>query len=130
MNTENVTRMARELSESEFRNEHLGHVTLTEDVKRLIESDHVEYACGQELLPTDEVHKCIVSWVERVIQSGYSEDDAEDAVFTASASLIETKEIPDTPMMEASENEKLAWINQYEARIYDKLESLGIEFDN
>jgi len=134
MKLDEVMKMKRELSEREVREQvrNEGPITLDENLKSIIESDdhvEVETACGQELLPKDIVDQAIHEWIQRLINSDYYEEDAEQAVFDAAAYLIENGHLPDTPPMEVSEQEKIHWIKRFDKKVYDKLLDMGLEFD-
>lgn len=128
MDFEQIQKMNREMSEMEFRESI--QIPMTEEVQHLIETDDVETACGQNLLPKDSVDQALVRWMDTLVKHNYVEEDAQEAVYDATASLINEGVLPDTPPTDAEETEKLDWINRFESKIYGKLVELGISFDD
>jgi hypothetical protein len=129
MKLNEAKKMQRELSEREFKEDCFCIPELTEDINTIIESDNFEVACGQELLPKDLVDQAIWRKINRVIDAGYADGDAEEAVFEATSRLINSGELSDTPPLHESDDVKMIWIQKYEEKIYAILEELGIEFD-
>lgn len=105
--------------------------SLTKDeLLQWLENEELETACGQCLLPPDDVENAIRKCIIHLENCGYEPDDAQLAVFDALAYLVDKDIIPDAPLMEASDSEKSKWISQFDEKIYDRLKAVGIEFED
>ena len=100
-----------------------------EEVLKWIDDDiGVETACGQELLPPDNVEHAIREWISKVENSGYDDESSQMAVYDALAFLVENDIIEDTPLVEDEEEIKTKWIDLFNKKIYARLVAVGIDF--
>lgn len=126
-----LTSAAKMMSDLELEEATMLPPTITKDeLLEWLDNDELEMetACGQCLLPPDSVEGAIRAWVSRLEGLGYYSDDAQLAVFDALAYLVEKEIIPDTPMMEASDDDKSSWIELFDKKIHARLVAVGIDF--
>lgn len=96
-----------------------------EEILHLIEHSD-EDGCGPEG-HGDEVDKAIQEKIELLLKCNYEESSAIEAVYDGLAGLIEDEQIPDTPLTNDTHEQKLAWVEQFNGKIRNKLISMGLD---
>jgi hypothetical protein len=77
---------------------------------------------------TDMVDEAIENLMTTLENAGYSEEDAEEAVYDAISALVDSGEIDDTPDMDNEEEHKALWVKNAVPLIRTKLQDMGLEF--
>lgn len=77
---------------------------------------------------SDRVDAALDALIETLVESGYDEEVAEEAVFDAMSTLTSNGMIVDTPDLDEPDEAKSNWIVEYMPRIRQKLRDMGLEF--
>lgn len=88
-----------------------------------------EDECGPPT-ETDMVDSALRTIMLTLEHDGYSEDDAEEAVYDAIGQLVEAGEIEDTPDQDLSDDDKRKWISKSIPLVVSKLKEMGLEFED
>lgn len=77
----------------------------------------------------DMIDDALEELIFMLVQSGYADEDAENAVFDAMELLSANDQLLDTPDISAEEAEKASWIFNYIPKIKLQLKEMGLEFE-
>ena len=76
----------------------------------------------------DMIDSAIEGVISELEAAGYSDEDAEEAVYDAMSDLIDASEIDDTPDMDQEAELKALWVQTAIPKIKNRLQEMGLEF--
>ena len=88
-------------------------------------ADDAECGPPEEVDMVDEAIEGVIGELEK---AGYSEEDAEEAVYDAMSDLIDAEAIDDTPDMDQEAEVKALWVQTAVPKVKDRLKEMGLEF--
>lgn len=77
---------------------------------------------------TDMVDEAIEGVMKTLVDAGYSDEDAEEAVYDAISTLVDSGDIEDTPDMDHEEEHKALWVKTAIPLIHTQLKNMGLDF--
>ena len=77
----------------------------------------------------DIVDDCLESLIEMLVKSGYDDEIADKALYTALESLMESRTIGDTPDLDQPDTVKHQWIANATPLVRRKLREMGLDLE-